>query len=162
MQRSKKVVFISHCVLNQNTVVCPLARANGAYRQTMDLIMENNIGIHQIPCPEFECLGLKRKPMNKIEYDTIEYRAICRNIAINLMKTIKEYISNNYNIIGIIGISESPTCSIGNEKGIFIEELNKLLEIEKINLKTIDIPVDYNDEIENDIFLKKLNEFLIQ
>ena len=162
MQRSKKVVFISHCILNQNTVVCPLARAKGAYKQVIDLIMENNIGIHQMPCPEFEYLGLKRNPMNKKEYDNYEYRIICKNIAIHLVEIMKEYISSDYKIIGIIGINESPTCSLKNEVGIFMEELNKLIYKNKIKLKTIDIPEDYNDNRNNDIFLEELNESLIQ
>ena len=50
--RSKKVVLVSHCILNQNSVVNDLARAKGAYREIVETIMDNDIGIHQLPCPE--------------------------------------------------------------------------------------------------------------
>ena len=32
MERSKRIIFISQCILNQNTVVSPLARAKGPYK----------------------------------------------------------------------------------------------------------------------------------
>ncbi len=156
MIRSKKVIFISHCILNQNTVVCPLARAKGAYREIIKKIMECGIGIHQMPCPEFRKLGLKRIPMSKTEYDTLEYRNLCRSLAKDTANILKEYISNDYEIVGILGINGSPTCSITGIRGIFMEELFSLLEKEKIYLNKIDVPEDYMDMKDNKEFISKL------
>jgi len=145
MERSKKVIFLSHCILNQNTVVPPLARAKGPYRDIVKVIIDNGIGIHQLPCPEYRYLGLKRKPMTKEEYDTEGYRKLCKDIATDTVSIMKEYLQNGYNIVGLIGINESPTCSIIGTKGILMEELLALLKEENIQLNTLDVPADYHD-----------------
>ncbi|HLR20633.1 MAG TPA: hypothetical protein VK087_01375 [Tissierellaceae bacterium] len=160
MDRSKRVIFISHCILNQNTVVPPLARAKGAYREIIERLMENGIGIHQMPCPEYEYLGLSRKPMSKLEYDTDNYRNLCKKIANDILKTIKEYLNNGYNIIGLVGIKGSPTCSIREEQGIFMEEVFSLLNSEGILLDRIDIPGEYVDGKDNSEFIKEFESFL--
>lgn len=160
MERSKRVIFISHCIINQNTVVCPLARAKGAYREIIEEIMNNGIGIHQLPCPEYRHLGLKREPMDKNQYDTIEYRNLCRNISQDTINIVKEYLDNNYEIVGLMGINESPTCSIRDAKGILMEELLSLAQNKGIHLKTIDVPTDYMDGKNNEEFIKELEEFI--
>jgi len=160
MDRSKRVVFVSHCILNQNTVVHPLARGKGAYKDIVKEIMDQGIGIHQLPCPEYRHLGLKRKPMNKNEYDTIEYRALCKNISEDAINIVKEYLDDDYKIVGLIGINESPTCSLRNIKGILMEELLTLAEKEKFSLNTIDVPGEYVDEKDNTEFIANLRGFL--
>lgn len=160
MHRSKRVIFISHCILNQNTVVCPLARAKGAYTEIIETIMKNGIGIHQLPCPEYRHLGIKRDPMTKEEYDTEEYRKVCKNISIDTIGIMKEYIENGYEIAGLIGVNESPTCSIRNSKGIFIEEILELMNKSNLDIKLLDVSVDYLDGENNSKFITELIDFL--
>lgn len=160
MERSKRVVFISHCILNQNTVVYPLARAKGAYKDIIEELMDNEIGIHQLPCPEYRYLGLRRNPMSKEDYDTYDFRTINKNIAMVTLDIIKEYLSNDYEILGIIGINESPTCSIKDKMGIFMEELLSLLESNNINLNLIDVPTGYLDGVTGKIFIEELHKFI--
>lgn len=160
MNRSKRIIFISHCILNQNTVVYPLARANGPYTDIIEIIMENGIGIHQLPCPEYRHLGIKRDPMTKEEYDTKEYRRLCKNISIDTIDIMKEYIENDYVIVGLIGVDESPTCSITNYKGIFIEELLDLINKNNLDVTLLDVPVYYKDGEKNVKFINELIDFL--
>ncbi len=160
MERSKRVVLVSHCILNQNTVVYPLARAKGPYKDIIIELMNNDIGIHQLPCPEYRYLGLKREPMSKEQYDNKEFRAINKSIAIDTVNVIKEYINNGYEVLGIIGINESPTCSIKGEKGILMEELLRTLVKENIELKLIDVPTDYHDVTNSDKFVFELKKFI--
>lgn len=160
MHRSKRVIFISHCILNQNTVVCPLARAKGAYTEIIETIMKNGIGIHQLPCPEYRHLGIKRDPMTKEEYDTEEYRKVCKNISIDTIGIMKKYIENGYEIAGLIGVNESPTCSIRNSKGIFIEEILELMNKSNLDIKLLDVSVDYIDGENNSKFITELIDFL--
>jgi len=128
MKRSKRLIILAHCVLNQNSVVCPLARSGGVLKD-VKRIMDNDVGIIQLPCPEFKYLGLSRKPMTKEEYDTLEYRQLCKQLIQPYIEDIEEYKKHNYELVGLIGINESPTCSISGERGVlmeeFIEELNK-------------------------------------
>lgn len=160
MERSKKVVLVSHCILNQNTVVNPLARAKGAYVDIVTELIKNGIGIHQMPCPEYRYLGLKREPMTKEQFNTEAFRSLNKSISKDTVNVVKEYINNGYDIIGIIGINESPTCSINGEKGILMEELLQELEKEKIKLKLIDVPTDYHDGTQAQNFIKALKSFI--
>lgn len=160
MERSKRVIFLSHCVLNQNTVVHPLARAKGAYRDIIEELMANDVGIHQLPCPEYRCLGLKREPMTKEEYDSENYRTINKTIAKDTLNIIKEYLKSDYEILGIIGINESPTCGIIGEMGIFMEELLSMLEEENIILNLVDVPSNYYDGDKSKKFIEELHNFL--
>lgn len=160
MHRSKRVIFISHCILNQNTVVCPLARAKGAYTEIIETIMKNGIGIHQLPCPEYRHLGIKRDPMTKEEYDTEDYRKLCKNISMDTIGIMKEYIENGYELVGLIGVNESPTCSISNTKGILIEEMLELMNKSNLEIKVLDVSVDYIDGENNSKFINELIDFL--
>jgi len=160
MDRSKKVIFTSHCVLNQNTVVCPLARAKGPYRDIVQKLMEEGIGIHQLPCPEYRHLGLKRKPMTKSQYDTVEFRNLCKKIGKDAVNIMKEYLDNDYLIVGLLGIKGSPSCSLRGEKGILMEELLSIAKDNGISLNLLDVPGEYVDGKDNKEFIEDLDGFL--
>lgn len=160
MKRARKVVFLSHCILNQNTVVEPLARVEGPYGKLLSLIMEKGVGIHQLPCPEFRHLGLARRPMTKEEYDTYEFRSLCRSLADDSLAIVREYIDNGYQVLGLIGINHSPTCSIDGNRGIFMEEYIGGLEDLGLDLAMLDLPTDYLDGDESRKFLEKVEMLL--
>lgn len=120
MLRDKKLILLSHCILNQNSVVLPLARSKGGF-PIAKALFDEGIGIIQLPCPEFKFLGPERKPMNKEEYDIPEYRTLCRDLFTPILEDIKKYLAQDYSLLGIVGINESPTCSITGKRGIFIE-----------------------------------------
>lgn len=160
MHRKKNIVLMSHCILNQNTVVEPLARASGPYYNIVRNIIDKGIGIHQLPCPETRYLGLKREPMSKEEYDTEDFRTLCKSIAEDTIVLIKEYMENGYKILGLIGINHSPTCSIYGRQGIFMEELDKLLRANSIEITSLDVPTDYSDGAKAKDFIEKLDKFI--
>lgn len=145
MLRDKKIVLVSHCLLNQNSVVAPLARAKGAFSITKSLI-DQGIGIIQLPCPEFRFLGPNRKPMNKKEYDCPEYRKLCKELFKPILEDIKIYLQNGYKLEGIVGINESPTCSITGNRGIFMEEIFSALKEEGIELSHFEVPTYYSED----------------
>lgn len=144
MFRDKKFIIVSHCVINQNSVVMTLARAKGSF-EFVKKIIDEGIGIVQLPCPEFKYLGLKREGMTKEQYNTLEYRELCKNLFIPILDDVREYLNNGYEFMGILGINESPTCSITGERGIFMEEIFKALENEGINPKIYEVPCDYEE-----------------
>ncbi|SHE76470.1 CD3072 family TudS-related putative desulfidase [Clostridium fallax] len=140
--RKKNLIIISHCIINQNSVVFPLARAKGAFPFIKTLI-DKGYGIIQLPCPEFKLLGLSRKPMSKEDYCFEEYRNLCKNLFIPVLNDIKEYIKHGYNIKALIGIKDSPTCSLTGNRGIFMEEILNLLKQENININTFQVSTEY-------------------
>lgn len=161
MLRSKKVIFLSHCILNQNTVVKSLARAKGAYKEVVDLIMNYGIGIGQMPCPEMLFLGMKRPSMTKLDYENAnDFRKLCRELAEGVINYIRAYIEAGYKIVGIVGINCSPTCSIGGERGIYMEELFSLLDKENISLSFAEISTSFQEDKDNSEEINRLRRFI--
>jgi len=76
-------------------------------------------------------LGIDREGKTKEEYDTEEYRKLCKKLLKPIIKYLQEYRKDNYKKFILIGIENSPTCDIFKNRGILMEELLK--EIEKLN-----------------------------
>lgn len=159
MNREKRLVLVAHCILNQNSVVREWERAKGAYNDVVRLLLDSDLGIIQLPCPEFLYNGEARPPLTKEEYDTPEYRSLCRQLAGPVVQQALEYQKNGYEITGLIGIEESPTCDTGITGGVFMEELRAELLAESITLNAIDIPESYI-EGEGGEILAELTAFL--
>lgn len=159
MKRNKKMLLVSHCLLNQNAVVKPLARAEGAFNDLVRIILEENIAIYQMPCPENDFLGLARLPMSYEDYQMEAYTTLCSHLANRVAEEVQRYIDDAVEIVGMLSIGESPTCSQGGQRGHFMEALK-----EKEHLKTLrglDIPEEYGvdpvcHEAFNDLFRKWL------
>ena len=143
MTRKKELILVSHCVLNQNSVISGWERAQGGFNNIIKPLLEKNIGIIQLPCPELFHLGSSRPPMTKEEYDTVKYRKLCGQLADNQLKILTEYINNDYKIIGLIGIGNSPTCDTSGKQGIFMEIFLQKCNDNNIEINSVDIPRDY-------------------
>lgn len=149
MLRNKNIILTAHCVLNQNSVIKDWERSTSSFKTIIDLIIKKDISIIQLPCPELKHLGLNRPPLSKEDYDNPEYRKLCSDLSKEVVNEIIAYSHEDYKIIGLIGIGESPTCDTKGNKGIFMEELFFELDKNGIALKTFDIPENYS---ENDTF----------
>ncbi|SNT22168.1 Predicted secreted protein [Anaerovirgula multivorans] len=143
MHRRKQIIYTAHCVLNQNAVIREWERAQGAFNDIISVLLEEHISIIQLPCPEFTFLGENRPPKTKEEYDIPDYRKLCRQLAKQVVNQMKEYIGNNYQILGLVGIQGSPSCDTLTKKGIFMEELVQLMRVQNIHLEFFDIPEEY-------------------
>ncbi len=169
--RSFKVLFLAHCLMNQNTIVPWLVKYkySSFVPELVDLAKKYNLGIEVLPCPEFELLGLKRNPMSKDEYEKRGLRSLCAKLAEEVKKHHQKLIDAGIMVFGIIGIAGSPSCGVNKTnrsknggyvevkgKGIFIEELQKRME-------TIYLEWDYRNpedslrKVEKEI-LKKIRE----
>jgi len=125
-ERSKKVIFASHCILNINVRYLGGAFRASGVSEIIDEIQKNNIGIIQMKCPEREAWGGVHKPYSwlslkirnpliiKLLYPLFMWRTkmIYRKIAKEVVHEIQDYLNAGFEVIGIIGISASPTCSI--------------------------------------------------
>jgi predicted secreted protein len=155
--RSKKVMIVAHCILNQNARISTCASFPSALPEIPGYLIQQQIGIIQWPCPELNFLGLGRQGQdcrnwtgsyhheNGEVYDQMtvpEGRQYLRNVAENLVYQIKEYQKYGFRVLGILGINGSPTCGVDMTyyeglkigKGAFIEELIKTLEANGLQL----------------------------
>lgn len=140
MRRSKQLIVLHHCLLNQNARAKGLAKRKGVVEEIVEEAVGNGWGIYQIPCPELRFLGMERKPLSKTRYDVPEFRTLCGKIAEDVVEDIRKFLEAGYEIKGIVGIEGSPSCGVnlthieedGEEKlvegeGILVAEMRKAL-----------------------------------
>jgi len=156
--RSKRVVFVAHCVLNQNAKIDRCARYPGAMRELTQELIDSDNGVVQMPCPELMLLGLDRQADPDLE-TTIESEdtrvaqcmrepgvvALCDGLAAGVAFQIAEYTRHGFEVVGIIGVNGSPTCGVetnwaadieASGAGVFIQALQ-----ERLGAAGIDIPM---------------------
>jgi len=148
-KRKRRVIFISHCWLNINTRFPEGCAFEGANVPLIKTLLDSGLGIIQMPCPEYECLGLEKQDYGVIIKD--EIRACFRKQAQVVLKQIKDYRALGFEIVGVFGMDPSPSCGVNvakgkgtmlgtsrdtseqPEPGIFIEELQKILAEDHID-----------------------------
>lgn len=124
-KRSKKIVVVAHCLLNQNSISDGTADLPSQFNKIVNLLIENEIGIIQLPCPELLCLGLARKDEtganNELPYENTRIRTLMekdenkellRSRAREIVKQLEDYIKYDFQILGILGVNRSPSCGI--------------------------------------------------
>ena len=140
--RKRKVVFLSHCFLNINTRFPQGCAFAGANVPVINTLLKHDLGIIQMPCPEFLCIGLEKELYGEIPESQL--RDCFRDIASGVVDQIEAYLGLGYDIAGIIGMDPSPSCGVHVSKGkgtmlghdrdtsekeapgVFMEELMKL------------------------------------
>jgi predicted secreted protein len=144
--RSGKIAIVAHCVLNPNSRAQGLVRKPNITTAITNFLLRNNIGIIQMPCPEITYLGPLRKPRTKEEYDTSQFRKLCRKIARDIIHQIQEYNSYGIKTLFILGVEGSPSCGVNETTGVLIEELRKLLFKKQIEIKICGIHLETPEE----------------
>lgn len=144
--RSKRFVFIPFCLTAQAYQAQGIVKYEwkSSIRPFMDLILDHDINIIQMPCAETEFKNsLIREPKGITKYNTKEFNEHCKILANKVTKQIKDLIESNYEIVAILGIEQSPSCCVnyiytnkGMEKrmGLFMQELYE-------NTKELNIPI---------------------
>lgn len=180
--RSKRIVLVSSCVLNGNNKVQELSCYPGACKPIIELLMEYDIGIMQMDCPETLYLGITRWSATKNLYDTPGYRRHCRKLAQKQADYIQCYYDAGYEVVAIFWINGSPSCGCGitcfDERwggtpmdmgddstfvegdGVFVEEFMKELE-ERQMQKPYNYGLDLEDmSVSIETICSKLKDFL--
>jgi len=107
----KKFIILAHCLLNQNTVVKPLASHVGVVSSLIQFITEKGYGVIQLPCPETIYLGLRRWWMSREQYDTVSYREFSKRILEPYIRLVEELVRDGCEYI-VIGVKGSPSCAV--------------------------------------------------
>lgn len=118
--RSRTILVTSHCILNQNAVVQPLARARGAMVGAVSWASDRGYGIVQLPCPEFAFLGPNRPGMSVEQYDTPQFRAQNRRLLAPVVEQLLVYQENGYTIVGGMFVEDSPSCD--PRRGVWVDD----------------------------------------
>ena len=157
--RSRRVVFRAHCLLNQNAISDGTAEVPAAHREILRLILDAQVSVAQMPCPELCCLGLDRGDPKggerPVEAENTRIRramgqpeasARLRELTDQVVWQIREYQKHGFAVLGIVGMDRSPCCG-GNTtsdqdlpgRGVFIASLRAALESAGLTVPVIGI-----------------------
>lgn len=128
-ERGRRVVLVSHCLLNQNTRYAGGATPSGAVAEVIEELIAAGLGIHQLPCPERLAWGgvLKRHSLRMYHsrggplyplrggllraflwWTRLIYRRVARRVAAD----VADYHRAGIEVVGIVGIGASPSCGV--------------------------------------------------
>ena len=127
-ERGKRVAFVSHCLLNENTRYLGGAFHSGAVPEITEL-QRLGIGIHQMRCPEREAWGgtvkrlmlpvygskgtaiyRLRGPLLRafVLYTRLRYWRLARAV----VRDIQEYERSGVRVVAVVGVGASPSCGV--------------------------------------------------
>lgn len=128
-ERSRRVVVLSHCLLNQNVRYLGGAWRPGVVPDVVEPYIREGVGIYQMPCPEQAVWGgvLKRfvlrfygsrgtwayrlrgvlLPLFRL-YTRWRYRRLARSV----VRHIEDYVRSGFEIVEIVGVGDSPSCGV--------------------------------------------------
>lgn len=128
-ERSRRVVLVSHCLLNENTRYAGGATRPGAVSEAVEELIAAGCGIHQLPCPERLAWGGALKPHSLRLYHSkggalyplrglllrafiVWTRLIYRRLARRVARDVADYQRSGIAVGGVVGIGASPSCGV--------------------------------------------------
>jgi len=134
----------------------------------VNLLISEKVGIIQLPCPEFLCLGLARRDEDGSKRELLientriralmcedENREMLRNRAQEIAVQLEDYRKYGFKILGLVGINRSPSCGVdtttldGREvegRGVFMKILEDELSLKNIRLKMVGVKTNREEE----------------
>jgi predicted secreted protein len=127
--RSGQVVFLSHCMLNQNVRYQGGATRPGAVDEVVARLQRAGVGIVQMPCPEQRAWGGvdKRYTMPAYGADHMRLRRLrrpttwlfllytrlaYRRLAGQVARAIADYVRSGQTVQAVVGVGGSPSCGV--------------------------------------------------
>lgn len=127
--RGRRVVFVSHCLLNQNVRYLGGASQPGGLRQLVTGYLNRGIGICQLPCPEQHAWGGVRKRRMLIAFGsggtwrapvvrmllrpfTWYTRRVYARLARQIAREVTDYRRSGIEVVALVGVGGSPSCGV--------------------------------------------------
>jgi len=128
-RRSRRVAFLSHCLLNENVRYLGGACRPGCVETIVDRLRDEGIGMCQMPCPEQRAWGgvLKRHLLpflaaggtpgyrwrRRLVPLMVAYtRTIFRRLARGVVRDVEDYVRSGFEVTALVGIDGSPSCGV--------------------------------------------------
>ena len=159
--RSKRVIFLAHCILNQNAISDGTAGYPAAHADLIRTLLDAQVGIVQMPCPELCCLGLDRGDPQAAERPVVventrirvalgapEATAQLDRLVDHVMLQIREYRRHGFTIVGIVGVNRSPSCGVDTTsdrdrelpgQGVFLARLTAALDTAGLSIPVVGV-----------------------
>lgn len=159
--RSKRIVLVAHCILNQNAISDGTADFPGTDEALVRRLLEAGVGLVQLPCPELNGLGLDRGDPEGANRPVIVENTRIRSalgqaaparILAGLVEQavfqVEQYRRHGFQVLGVVGIDRSPSCGVETTsdrdaevsgRGVFLEALAAELMHRGIDLPMIGV-----------------------
>lgn len=159
--RSKRVVLLAHCALNQNAISDGTADYPGAHGALIRMLLDEGVGILQLPCPELRCLGLDRgDPQGGSRPVVVENTRIrgamaqsaarekLEGLVEEVLEQAREYRKHGFRLVGVVGMNRSPCCGVETTskedrevpgRGVFLDRLLSALAEEGMEVPAVGI-----------------------
>jgi predicted secreted protein len=128
-RRSKRDVFLCHCLLNEDVRYLGGATRAGVVQEVLDRYTRDGIGIYQIPCPEqrawagvlktrmtrlYEVRLLRWRPAGRAVVTAARWwtRLTYRRLACRVAADINDYTDSGVEVVEIVGVGASPSCGV--------------------------------------------------
>jgi predicted secreted protein len=124
------------------------------FEPLIDYLQKKQVGIIQLACPELYCVGLGRRGV-RAGLESPGGRRRLERLIDDLVFTIREYLFQGFEVVGILGKQGSPACGVtrtwldGRQQdgqGVWIRELKKRLAVEKLDIPVIGVADHEQDE----------------
>lgn len=115
----KRILVVSHCILNTASKVAQneedLAEEYRVKKRLLSLVMEKDVQMIQLPCPEFILYGSRRWGHVKDQFLHPHFQKECRKMLEPILVQLEEYMAypKEYEILGIVSVEGSPSCGYG-------------------------------------------------
>ena len=168
--RSRRVIFLAHCLLNQNAISDGTAEVPAVHREILRTILDAQVGVVQMPCPELCCLGLDRGDPKGGERPVVventrirramgqpEAAARLRELMSQVVRQIREYRKHGFAVLGIVGVDRSPCCGVNTTsdqdrelpgQGVFIAALQTAMVAAGLTVPVIGVKPSAPDALD--------------
>lgn len=136
-----RILFITGCILDQSKMAAGCSCGKAQLQPVIDWAAENELTLESMPCPETELYGQPRQRRGFKFYNNGYFRRGCTRRASAVCDRMQE-LARSSEIVGIVGIMYSPSCSFLRNKsafhpyGAFAEELENEMRSRGLSLPT--------------------------
>lgn len=127
--RARRVMFVSHCILNQNVRYLGGAGRSGTVDDVVGDLVADGLGIYQMPCPEQRAWGGVAKGYLLPMYGsrgTLRYRLrrpltalllwrtrwVYARLARGVARDMADHERSGVAVTGVLGVGPSPSCGV--------------------------------------------------
>lgn len=127
--RGRRVLMVSHCLLNENVRYLGGSARSGAVDEVVDLARQYGVGLHQLPCPEMQAWGgvdklallpmygargslLHRHRREVVAVFNAYTRLAYGRLARKVVRDVMSYRAAEVDVVGLVGVAASPSCGV--------------------------------------------------
>ena len=112
MKRKRKLVLLSHCILNVNAKVEGIATSKSGITELVTSLMNRGYGIIQLPCEEQDMCGIRRWGQVEEQLNHPRFRKRCEELLEPVVMQVRDFVEHGYTVSAVIGLDGSPSCGV--------------------------------------------------